>query len=102
MSLGLESLELVSLWMVSGWLGSRETSERAWLAPGGLSGSFRGQGIETSSDLVRVLDLLIRVGYLVAPAWLHRTHRRLLSLFALVYNWKRDRDNRFYSLVWLC
>ena len=80
MSLGLESLELVSLWMVSGWLGSRETSERAWLAPGGLSGSFRGQGIETSSDLVRVLDLLIRVGYLVAPAWLHRTHRRLLCL----------------------
>lgn len=77
--------------MVSGWVGSRETSERAWLAPGGFSGSFRCQGIETSSDLVGVLDLLIQVGYLVAPAWLHRTHRRLLCLLALWFTTGKAR-----------
>lgn len=69
--------------MVGGLVGSRERSGRSGFATGGFIGSFRGQGIEVGSDLVRVLDLLIRVGYLVAPAWLHRTHRRFSVSAAL-------------------
>ena len=78
--------------MVGDFVGSRERSRKSRFASSGFSGSFGSQGIEISSDLVRVLDLLFRVGYFVAPAWLHRTHRRLCPL---LYNTHMQKEKGF-------